>query len=43
MCMDHIVTHVKFFFIIDGDECDGEGNSGGGRVTVTMIEGNRRW
>ena len=27
----------------DGDEGDGEGNSGGGRETVTMVEGKRCW
>ena len=27
----------------DGDEGDGEGDSGGGRATVTMVEGKRRW
>ena len=33
----------QFFFISDGDKGDGEGNSGGGRATVTMVEGKRRW
>ncbi len=27
----------------DGDEGDGEGNSGGGRATVAMVEGKGRW
>jgi hypothetical protein len=27
----------------DGDEGDGEGNSGGWRVTVTRVEGKGRW
>jgi len=27
----------------DGDEGDGEGDSGGGRATVTRVEGKGRW
>jgi len=27
----------------DGDEGNGEGNSGGGRVTVTRVEGKEQW
>jgi hypothetical protein len=27
----------------DGDEGDGEGNSGGGQATVTRVEGKGRW
>ncbi len=27
----------------DGDKGNGEGDSGGGRATVTMIEGKGRW
>ncbi len=26
-----------------GDEGDGEGDCGGGRATVTMVEGKGRW
>ncbi len=27
----------------DGNEGDGKGNSGGGRATVTRVEGKGRW
>ncbi len=27
----------------DSDEGDGEGDSGGGRATVKMVEGKGRW
>ena len=27
----------------DGDEGDGEGDSGGGRAAVTRVEGNGQW
>ena len=27
----------------DGDEGNGEGDSGGGRATVTSVEGKGRW
>jgi hypothetical protein len=29
--------------VSDGDEGDGEGDSGGGRATVMRVEGKGRW